>query len=288
MCNKTNMNSDDMQNLERTQPMPRVNPDLEAQPTQMLNVQKVRELEPVKIKNTYQENTDNGNRYEEALVHSLPSRRHSSSKGSSKGKKKMTAVLALGFVVAAFLGAALSGYMSEQQAKKAALDDQGQQAARQLQEADSQKQSLEQQKADLEEKYQQLLSQQKEAQSLADKLKGQQEQQAKSSQDKSAAGKIVDKVTGDAAKQKKEAAATEAKASQAQHKLEDLNQSVQAAGAAIDEINAQMENLEDVRQQAQAVKDDVSRAYNENKDVVDSLLHYAALGVESFQGLLAK
>ena len=61
--------------------------------------------------------------------------------------------------------------------------------------------SLQQQKADLEEKYQNLLAQQKEAQSLADKLKGQQEQQSKTTQDKSAAGKVIDKITGDAGKQ---------------------------------------------------------------------------------------
>ena len=281
------MNNNDKHNIERTQPLPRINQDFAAQSAKMGNVQKVRELEPVKIENSYQEDTLNDAGYEEAMTHSLPSRKHSSLKSSSTGKKKMTAVLVLGFVAAVLLGATLSGYMTEQQAKKTALADQ-QQAARQLQEVDSQKQSLAQQKADLEEKYQQLLSQQKEAQSLADKLKGQQEQQAKASQDKSAAGKIVDKVTGDADKQKKEAAATEAKASQAQQRLEDLSQSVQAAGAAIDEINTQMDNLDAMRQQAQSVKDDVSRAYNENKDVVDSLLHYAALGLESFKGLLAE
>ena len=71
-------------------------------------------------------------------------------------------------------------------------------------------------------------------------------------------------------------------------KLDELNQSVQAAGAAIDEVNAQMENLDSLRQQAQSMKDDVSKAYNENKDMVDSLLHYASLGLESFKGLLAK
>ena len=49
-----------------------------------------------------------------------------------------------------------------------------------------------------------------------------------------------------------------------------------------------MDNLDSLRQQAKSMKDDVSKAYNENKDMVDSLLHYASLGLESFKGLLAK
>ena len=276
------MNDEKMNNLEHTQPLPRVSPDMDDQRTQLLNTKKVRELEPIKVVNPHQEYAENGERHG-----NVPPQKPVETTGS-QGKGKMAALLVIGFVLAAFFGAALSGYMSEQQAKKDALDNQQQQAARQLRDADSQKQSLQQQKADLEEKYQNLLAQQKEAQSLADKLKGQQEQQSKTSQDKSAAGKVIDKITGDAGKQKKEAAETDAKASQAQQKLDELNQSVQAAGAAIDEVNAQMDNLDSLRQQAQSMKDDVSKAYNENKDMVDSLLHYASLGLESFKGLLAK
>ncbi len=281
------MNDEKMNNLEHTQPLPRVSPDMEDQRTQLLNTKKVRELEPIKVVNPHQEYAENGERHGNVPPYNNQPQKPVASNGS-QGKGKMAALLVIGFVLAAFFGAALSGYMSEQQAKKDALDNQHQQATRQLRDADSQKQSLQQQKADLEEKYQNLLAQQKEAQSLADKLKGQQEQQSKTTQDKSAAGKVIDKITGEAGKQKKEAAETDAKASQAQQKLEELNQSVQAAGAAIDEVNAQMDNLDSMRQQAQTMKDSVSKAYNENKDVVDSLLYYASLGVESFKGLLAK
>ena len=281
------MNDEKMNNLEHTQPLPRVSPDMEDQRTQLLNTKKVRELEPIKVVNPHQEYAENGERHGNVPPYNNQPQKPVESK-ASQGKGKMAALLVVGFVLAAFFGAALSGYMSEQQAKKDALDNQHQQATRQLQDADSQKQSLQQQKADLEEKYQDLLAQQKEAQSLADKLKGQQEQQSKTTQDKSAAGKVIDKITGDAGKQKKEAAETDAKASQAQQKLDELNQSVQAAGAAIDEVNAQMDNLDSMRQQAQSMKDSVSKAYNENKDVVDSLLYYASLGLESFKGLLTK
>lgn len=286
------MNDEKMNNLEHTQPLPRVSPDMEDQRTQLLNTKKVRELEPIKVVNPHQEYAENGERhgnvppYNNQPYNNQPQKPVETT--GSQGKGKMAALLVVGFVLAAFFGAALSGYMSEQQAKKDALDNQHQQATRQLRDADSQKQSLQQQKADLEEKYQNLLAQQKEAQSLADKLKGQQEQQSKTTQDKSVAGKVIDKITGDADKQKKEATETDAKASQAQQKLDELNQSVQAAGAAIDEVNAQMDNLDSLRQQAQSMKDDVSKAYNENKDMVDSLLHYASLGLESFKGLLTK
>lgn len=281
------MNDEKMNNLEHTQPLPRVSPDMEDQRTQLLNTKKVRELEPIKVVNPHQEYAENGERNGNVPPYNNQPPKPVESK-ASQGKGKMAVLLVIGFVLAAFFGAALSGYMSEQQAKKDALDSQQQQATRQLRDADSQKQSLQQQKADLEEKYQDLLAQQKEAQSLADKLKGQQEQQSKTTQDKSAAGKVIDKITGDAGKQKKEAAETDVKASQAQQKLEELNQSVQATGAAIDEVNAQMDNLDSMRQQAQSMKDSVSKAYNENKDVVDSLLYYASLGLESFKGLLTK
>ena len=45
--------------FEHTQPLPRVSPDMESQKTQLLNVGKVRELEPVEIPRRQQQ-TDNG------------------------------------------------------------------------------------------------------------------------------------------------------------------------------------------------------------------------------------
>lgn len=289
------MNDEKMNDLERTQPMPRrFGSDASG-----INPQKVRELEPVKVPKRHQEYAEHKEIHKEineadrdvyvaSEPYMPPLRRRDRELSRQNGQKKRLALLLVGFVVAAFLGASLSGYMSEQQARKDALDDQQEQADRQLRAADSQKQSLQQQKNDLEAKYQQLLSQQKEAQSLADQLKGQKEQQAKSTQDKSAAGKVVDKLTGDAGKQQKQAAETEAKENQARQRLAEINQSVDAAAAAVDEVNSQLDNLDSVRQQAQSVKEDVSRAYDENKDVIDSVLHYAALGLESFKGMLAK
>ena len=124
------MNDEKMNNLEHTQPLPRVSPDGE------------------RHGNVPPYNNQPYNNQPQKPVETT----------GSQGKGKMAALLVVGFVLAAFFGAALSGYMSEQQAKKDALDNQHQQAARQLRDADSQKQSLQQQKADLEEKYQNLPS----------------------------------------------------------------------------------------------------------------------------------
>ena len=161
--------------FEHTQPLPRVSPDMESQKTQLLNVGKVRELEPVEIPRRQQQ-TDNGG-YGGAgnmppgdntgingmnSMNSINGRNgmnmnvpgNPPQKDRPGGRGKMIALLSVGFVVAAFCGAALSGYLSEQQAKKEALDSQHAAATRQLQEADSQQESLSRKKERLEAEYQ--------------------------------------------------------------------------------------------------------------------------------------
>lgn len=291
--------------FEHTQPLPRVSPDMESQKTQLLNVGKVRELEPVEISRRQQQ-TDNGGYGgagnmppgDNTGINGMNSINNMNSingrngmnmnvpgnppqKDRPGGRGKMIALLSVGFVVAAFCGAALSGYLSEQQAKKEALDSQHAAATRQLQEADSQQESLSRKKERLEAEYQRLLEEQKAAQSAADKLHGQKEQQEKSQQGKSAAGKVLDKITGDAGKQKKEAESTAAQEAEAKEKLESVSQSVQAAGAALEELDAQLDNLEAMRQQAKSVKADVDRAYSENKDTIDTVLHYVSVGLNA-------
>ena len=294
--------------FEHTQPLPRVSPDMERQKTQLLNVGKVRELEPVEIPRRQQQ-TDNGGYGgagnmppgDNTGINGMNSINNMNGMNSINGRNgmnmnvpgnppqkdrpggrgKMIALLAVGFVVAAFCGAALSGYLSEQQAKKAALDSQHAAATRQLQEADSQQESLTSKREQLEAEYQRLLEEQKAARSAADKLQGQKEQQEKQQQEKSPAGKVLDKLTGDAGKQKKEAESTAAQEAAAQQKLEDISQSVQAAGAALDELDAQLDNLEAMRQQAKSVKADVDRAYSENKDTIDTVLHYVSVGLNA-------
>lgn len=291
--------------FEHTQPLPRVSPDMESQKTQLLNVGKVRELEPVEIPRRQQQ-TDNGGYGGYGGAGNMPPGDNTGINGMNSmnsingrngmnmnvpgnppqkdrpgGRGKMIALLSVGFVVAAFCGAALSGYLSEQQAKKEALDSQHAAATRQLQEADSQQESLSRKKERLEAEYQRLLEEQKAAQSAADKLHGQKEQQEKSQQGKSAAGKVLDKITGDAGKQKKEAESTAAQEAEAKEKLESVSQSVQAAGAALEELDAQLDNLEAMRQQAKSVKADVDRAYSENKDTIDTVLHYVSVGLNA-------
>ncbi|MBQ5920852.1 MAG: hypothetical protein IIW84_07305, partial [Selenomonadaceae bacterium] len=149
--------------FEHTQPLPRVSPDMESQKTQLLNVGKVRELEPVEIPrrqpqpdsggyggagnmppgdNTGINGMNNMNNMNGRNGMNMNVSGNLPQKERQGGRGKMIALLAVGFVVAAFCGAALSGYLSEQQAKKAELDSQHAAATRQLQEADSQQESL--------------------------------------------------------------------------------------------------------------------------------------------------
>lgn len=289
--------------FEHTQPLPRVSPDMENQETRLLNVRKVRELEPVEIPRR-QGQQEAGQKYQpgqpavpgcEASGYVMPpvnggggmpaGNNVESGRQGQEGKKRygwlMAALLAAGFLAAAFCGAALSGYMSEQQAKKAALESQHAAASQQLQEAAAQQDALNRQREELEAEYQQLLEEQKAARSEADKLKGQKEQQAKVQQDKTAAGKVLDRITGDAAKQKEEELAVAGREAASQQKLEAISQSVQAARDAIGEVDAQLDRLNAVRQQAKSVRDEVDRAYTENKDIIDAVLHYVSVGLGS-------
>lgn len=288
------MDRKNMDNFEHTRPMGRVSPEKE----RATKAKNVRELDPVDVQGQ-QGSYDTGNNQGKisGVQNQYAGQGHSGQNTyrpyqkmesqENSGRGKMIVLGVAGFVVAAFFGAVLSGYMSEQQTQKDALDNQQQQAARQLQDADSQQRDLEQQKSDLEAKYQELLAQQKKAQSAADRLQGQQEQQNQTSQDKSAAGKVLDKITGEAGKEKQQAAQTASQVAEARQKLQDINAAVETAGAAIDEVNTQLDNLENIRQQAQSVKENVDRTYAENKDLVDNIVHYAALGLDGLKKLLA-
>ena len=119
--------------FEHTQPLPRVSPDMESQKTQLLNVGKVRELEPVEIPRRQQQ-TDNGGYGgagnmqpgDNTGINGMNSINNMNSMNSINGRNgmnmnvpgnppqkdrpggrgKMIALLAVGFVVAAFCGAA--------------------------------------------------------------------------------------------------------------------------------------------------------------------------------------
>lgn len=341
-----------MKDFEHTQPLPRVSPDMVSQETQVLNVSKVRELDPVSVPRQqrtqgqpqgnaqYEDGYNNagyaqqgygqpngtgyaqGNNagyaqptgaqgyaqqgYNNQQGYGAPSSQGYNNQPNyggpngpqnygqpprgprepeKSGKGKMIALLVVVFIVAIFLGAAISGYMSDQQAKQSSLDSQQATATQQIKDADTQEQSLTQRKSKLEAQYQKLLEQQKEAQTAADTLKGQKAQQEKTQNDKSTAGKVLDKITGDDAKQSAEADATSAQEADAQQKLENITQSVQAASDAIDEVNDQLDKLEAMRQEAKTVKANVDKAYSENKDIIDTVLHYVSLG---FSGIFGK
>ena len=157
--------------FEHTQPLPRVSPDMDSQKPRLLNPGKVRELEPVEIPRRQPpensgyggagnippgDNTGiNGMNNMSGMNVNVPG--HLPQKERQGGRGKMIALLVAGFVLAAFCGAALSGYLSEQQAKKAAMDSQHAAATQQLQEADSQQESLSRKKEQLEAEYQRLL-----------------------------------------------------------------------------------------------------------------------------------
>ena len=116
------MNDEKMNNLEHTQPLPRVSPDMDDQRTQLLNTKKVRELEPIKVVNPHQEYAENGERhgnvppYNNQPYNNQPQKPVETT--GSHGKGKMAALLVVGFVLAAFFGAALSVFPSNAAARQ--------------------------------------------------------------------------------------------------------------------------------------------------------------------------
>jgi chromosome segregation ATPase len=64
--------------------------------------------------------------------------------------------------------------------------------------------------------------------------------------------------------------------------VEELNRSIQEAKETYEEVNRQLDELEAMRQKAIRTKEEAERVYNENKGLIDTIVHYVEQGISLF------
>ncbi|MCR5175792.1 MAG: hypothetical protein K6C05_02965 [Anaerovibrio sp.] len=269
------MNND----LDKTQPLPHLVDEMANQDTQILNHSKVRQLDPVNVNNGNRHQPGNmGNDYQQPA--GVPPR------PPKKGKGKTVFYFVVAFIFALLMGMFISGYVSDKNNKDADFKMQQAQSENNAKAADEQKQSLNQRKSVLDSRIRELEELQKKAQSEADTIKGKNEQLEKTQKDKSGVTKVIDQVTGKEAQEKKDAQTLAQQEKTATEKLAEINQSINEAKAAYDEVNRQLDELEKFRRKALETKENAEKVYNDNKGLIDGIIHYVGKGFDVIQGLL--
>ena len=271
-------------NLDKTQPMPKITDDMLGQDTQVVNHSRVRQLEPVNVNNHRQ-----GTAYQGGVNDGFQRQQMPGSNPSPKKKggcAKTVLLLLIAFIAAMAVGLFISGYVSDHNSREAAYKQQQEQSDKNVRATAEQKESLSERRAELNQRIKDLEEQKKNAQSEADTLKGKSEQMDKNQKDKSGMEKVFDKVTGKEAQEKKDAKDLSQQEKSAADKLAEINQSIQDAKEAYNEVNQQLDELESMRQKAIKTKEDAERVYNENKGLIDSIAYYVTQGISVVQGIM--
>lgn len=193
--------------------------------------------------------------------------------------RKKAILLCAGFLIALFAGFALAGYRQDQ-ADLAANERQYQ-----AQELKDRQQKLDQQEKDLQQKREQLEQQKKELeqqkrslQQDSDRLAGRQEQMAADEASSSTVQKFLDKVTGKEAERQNAVKSAQQQQSQNTSSTDAVNQSLADAQSMLDDVNAKLNDVEAMKGEAGKMKAKAERAYDENKDVIDTALYYVKEG----------
>lgn len=270
--------------LDKTQPLPQITDDMLNQDTQLISHSRVRQLDPVNVTTNRRQPGTNQPNYQQNFQQSYQPAPPKPPKKDGKGKTVL--LLFIAFVVAMFVGLAVSGYISDRNTKQAELKQQQAQSEKNALEASEKQQDLSSRRAQLDRQIKELEAQQKKAQSEADTLRGKSEQKNKDQKDKSGIVKVFDKVTGKEGQEKKEAQEIDQQEKSAADKLAEINESINNAKEAYDEVNRQLDELEALRQKAVKTKADAEKVYNDNKDLIDSVAHYVIKGVTLLQDMM--
>ena len=270
--------------LDKTQPLPQITDDMLNQDTRLISHSRVRQLDPVNVNTNRRQPGTNQPNYQQNFQQGYQPAPPKPPKKDGKGKTVL--LLFIAFVVAMFVGLAVSGYISDRNTKQAELKQQQAQSEKNALEASEKQQDLSSRRAQLDRQIKELEAQQKKAQSEADTLRGKSEQKNKDQKDKSGIVKVFDKVTGKEGQEKKEAQEIDQQEKSAADKLAEINESINNAKEAYDEVNRQLDELEALRQKAVKTKADAEKVYNDNKDLIDSVAHYVIKGVTLLQDMM--
>ena len=168
-------------------------------------------------------------------------------------KRKQGIILVAVFLLALFCGVAFAGY-----AKESSELAEGQKTVAQQKDLDMQERRLEEKRQKLEKERQKLEAQKKEKRSAREK-------QEDSSD---FVDEILDKVKG---KEKTAPAAKEG---------DSIDAAISEAQSGLDDVNEKLQAVAEMKKKADKVKSTADQVYRENKGTIDTILHYAAEGVD--------
>ena len=199
-------------------------------------------------------------------------------------KRKKTAFLIGGFLVALFFGFFLAGYAGQQSEKAQQAKIQQEELAKkqdniqqETKNLEQKKAELEQQKKDLEAKRQTLLAQSARADGKSEQI---------DSEASSGLGKLVDKVTGRDKKRQQDAAAAAAEKQEAASQTDSIDQSIASAQQMLDDVNGKLESAAAMKKEADGLKAQAENAYAENQGTIDTVLSYVKTGAQMVGNLL--
>lgn len=209
-------------------------------------------------------------------------------KKRSKGFGVKIGLGILAFLVAMAGGFFVAGFLHDSGQKKEASYQEVQQnlavrkdkLAKDEAELTRQREALAREKAELEERRARLKTE-------AAKLDGRNEQIEKETRDAKLGG-IFDKVTGKDAERKKAAADNKAKQENLAKQADEVDKAIAHAQQNLAEINAQLDNAAAMKQELDAMRLKAQATYEENKDTIDTVLHYAGEGVKLIVGALQR
>lgn len=273
-------------NLDKTQPLPRVTDEMANNDSPENNHNRVRHLEPVNINQGNRQISPHQGGYNGGYQHqAMPGERINAMPPSPDkgGKGKMILLLLVAFIFAMGVGLFVSGYISDQNLRTAEIKQQQEQSEKSVLATSEKKENLTERRAELNQRIKDLEKEQKKAQSEADNLKGKREQLDKSQKDKTGMEKAIDKISGKEAQDKKDAKEIDQQEKSVSDRVTEINKSIEDAKTAYNEINRQLDELEAMRQKAIKTKEEAEKLYNENKGLIDSVIYYVAKGMTVLQ-----
>lgn len=189
------------------------------------------------------------------------------------------------FLFALFCGFLLAGYARDrsEQAEKARIQQAQalEQKQRKLEAEESsliqKRKQLEQERKDLEKRRQEIAQDYDRAQKRNDQLSAEAPD--------SALGHFFDKITGKEKERKDAIQENKQQQAQAVSDADSIDQSIADAQEMLEEVNSKLETVAEMKREAEQMKSKVEAAYEENKDLIDTILYYASEGLKSMQGL---
>ncbi len=206
-------------------------------------------------------------------------------KPPAKNFKRHAFLILAVFLFALFCGFLLAGYAMDrsEQAEKARIQ-QAQALEQKQRKLEAEESSLIQKRKQLEQERKDLEKRRQEIAQDYDRAKKRNDQLSAEAPD-SALGHFFDKITGKEKERKDAIQENKQRQAQAASDADSIDQSIADAQEMLEEVNSKLETVAEMKREADQMKSKVEAAYEENKDLIDTILYYASEGLKSMQGL---